>query len=73
MKWILCLHVELMFQDGLPSDMQRRMILESLLSPNNIINNVKLGSHSSPHDYIRLLQSAYGLDDGEEIFGKVSQ
>lgn len=28
-----CLHVELMFQDGMPTDIQRRMILESLLSP----------------------------------------
>lgn len=65
-----CLHVELMFQDGLPTDIQRRMILESLLAPASDIVR-QLGSHSSPHDYVRLLQSAYGLvDDGEEIFAK---
>lgn len=67
-----CLHVELMSQDGLPIDMQRRMILESLLSPASDIVK-QLGSHSSPHGYVRLLQSAYGLvDDGEEILA-VSQ
>ena len=65
-----CLHVELMFQDGLPIDMQRRMILESLLSPALDIVR-QLGPSSSPLDYVRLLQSAYGLvDDGEEIFAK---
>lgn len=64
------LHVELMFQDGLPADIQRRVILESLLSPASDIVK-QLGSHSSPRDYIRLLQSAYGLvDDGEEVFAK---
>lgn len=52
-----CLHVKLMFQDGLPTDMQRRMILESLLSPASDILK-QLGSHSPPHDYVRLLQSA---------------
>lgn len=64
------LHVELMFQDGFPVDIQRRMILESLLSP--ALDIVKqLGSHSYPQEYVRLLQSAYGLvDDGEEIFAK---
>uniref|UniRef100_A0A3B5ABC5 Paraneoplastic antigen Ma-like C-terminal domain-containing protein n=1 Tax=Stegastes partitus TaxID=144197 RepID=A0A3B5ABC5_9TELE len=65
-----CLHVELMFQDGLPADMQRRIILESLLSPASDIVK-QLGSHSSPLEYVRFLQSAYGLvDDGEEIFAK---
>lgn len=64
-----CLHVKLMFQDGLPTDMQRRMILESLLSPASDILK-QLGSHSPPHDYVRLLQSAYGLVDDGEIFAK---
>lgn len=65
-----CLHVELMFQDGYSTDMQRRLILESLLSP--AADTVKqLGSHSPPQEYVKLLQSAYGLvDDGEEIFAK---
>lgn len=63
-----CLHFKLMFQDGLPTDMQRKMILESLLSPASDILK-QLGSHSPPRDYVILLQSAYGLvDDGEEIF-----
>lgn len=65
-----CLHVELLFQDGLSTDMQRRMILESLLSPASDLIR-QLGPGSSPRDYMRLLQSAYGLvDDGEEIFAK---
>lgn len=50
--------------------MQRRLILESLLSPAADIVK-QLGSHSPPQEYVKLLQSAYGLvDDGEEIFAK---
>lgn len=65
-----CLHVELMFQDGYSTDVQRRLILESLLSPAADIVK-QLGSHSPPQEYVKLLQSAYGLvDDGEEIFAK---
>lgn len=65
-----CLHVELMFQDGYTMDVQRRLILESLLSPAADIVK-QLGSQSPPQDYVKLLQSAYGLvDDGEEIFAR---
>lgn len=64
------LHVELMIQDNLPVDMQRRKVLESLLPPASDLVR-QLGSHAAPHDYVKLLDSAYGLvEDGEEIFAR---
>lgn len=65
-----CLHVQLMFQDNLPLDQQRRKILESLLPPASDIVK-QLGSDSSPCEYVKVLDSAYGLvEDGEEIFAR---
>ena len=45
-----------------------RKIVESLLPP--AVNMVKhLGPNSTPHDYLSLLDSAYGtVDDGDELF-----
>lgn len=65
-----CLHVDLMFQDGTPVDLQRRKILESLLpSASNIVR--QLGSSAHPREYLKLLDSAYGLvEDGDEIFAR---
>ncbi|XP_028811573.1 zinc finger CCHC domain-containing protein 12-like [Denticeps clupeoides] len=64
------LHVELMVQDKTPVDMQRRKILESLLPPASDLIR-QLGPDAAPCDYVKLLESAYGLvEDGEEIFAK---
>lgn len=65
-----CLHVDLMFQDRISVELQRRKILESLLPPaSNVVR--QLGSSAHPRDYVKLLDSAYGLvEDGEEIFVK---
>lgn len=64
-----CLHVQLMFQDRLPIDVQRRKILESLLPPASDVK--QLGLSASPQEYVDLLDSAYGLvEDGDEIFAK---
>lgn len=64
------LHVELMIQDNLPLDVQRRKILESLLSPASDLVR-QLGPHAAPREYVKLLGSAYGLvEDGEEIFAR---
>lgn len=64
------LHVELMVQDKTPLDIQRRKILESLLPPASDLIR-QLGPHSAPSDYVKLLESAYGLvEDGEEIFAR---
>lgn len=66
--WLL--HVELMFHDHVSIEAQRRKILESLLPPASDIVR-QLGSSAHPRDYMRLLESAYGLvEDGEEIFAK---
>lgn len=47
-----------------------RRIVESLLPPAaNVVKH--LGPNSSPHDYLSLLDSAYGIvDDGDELFAK---
>ncbi len=47
-----------------------RRIVESLLPPAaNVVKH--LGPNSSPHDYLSLLDSAYGtVDDGDELFAK---
>lgn len=65
-----CLHVDLMFQDGAPVDVQRRKVLESLLPPaSNVVR--QLGSSAHPREYVKLLDSAYGLvEDGDEIFAR---
>lgn len=64
------LHVELMIQDKLPADVQRRKILESLLPPASDLVR-QLGPYAAPRDYVKLLDSAYGLvEDGEEIFAR---
>ncbi|KAF7641988.1 hypothetical protein LDENG_00266750 [Lucifuga dentata] len=65
-----CLHVELMFNDGSSVELQRRKILESLLPPAS--DAIKqLGYSAHPRDYVKLLDSAYGLvEDGEEIFAR---
>lgn len=63
-----CLHVELMFNDGSSVDVQRRKILESLLPPASDVVK-QLGYSAHPREYVKLLDSAYGLvEDGEEIF-----
>uniref|UniRef100_A0AAY4EZJ0 Paraneoplastic antigen Ma-like C-terminal domain-containing protein n=1 Tax=Denticeps clupeoides TaxID=299321 RepID=A0AAY4EZJ0_9TELE len=50
--------------------MQRRKILESLLPPASDLIR-QLGPDAAPCDYVKLLESAYGLvEDGEEIFAK---
>lgn len=65
-----CLHVDLMFQDGAPLDVQRRKILESLLPPASNVAR-QLGSSAHPREYLKLLDSAYGLvEDGDEIFAR---
>lgn len=65
-----CLHVDLMFQDGVPVDVQRRKILESLLPPASDVVR-QLGSSAHPTEYVKLLDSAYGLvEDGDEIFAR---
>lgn len=65
-----CLHVQLMFQDHLPTDVQRGKILESLLPPASDVVK-QLGLSASPQEYVDLLDSAYGLvEDGDEIFAK---
>ncbi|XP_048059445.1 paraneoplastic antigen Ma1 homolog [Megalobrama amblycephala] len=64
------LHVELMIQDKIPVDMQRRTILESLLPPASDLIR-QLGPHADPCDYVKLIDSAYGLvEDGDEIFAR---
>lgn len=64
------LHVDLMIQDKTPHDIQRRIILESLLPPASDLVS-QLGPDSAPSDYVKLLESAYGLvEDGEEIFAR---
>uniref|UniRef100_A0A9J8BES4 Paraneoplastic antigen Ma-like C-terminal domain-containing protein n=2 Tax=Cyprinus carpio TaxID=7962 RepID=A0A9J8BES4_CYPCA len=63
-----CLHIDLLLQDSLPIDIQRRKILESLLPPASDVVK-QLGSTAPPRDYVKLLDSAYGLvEDGDEIF-----
>lgn len=65
-----CLHVDLLLQDSLPPDVQRRRILESLLPPASDVVK-QLGSAAPPQDYVKLLDSAYGLvEDGDEIFAR---
>lgn len=65
-----CLHVDLLLQDSLPIDIQRRKILESLLPPASDVVK-QLGSTAPPRDYVKLLDSAYGLvEDGDEIFAR---
>ncbi|XP_073728965.1 paraneoplastic antigen Ma3 homolog [Misgurnus anguillicaudatus] len=65
-----CLHVDLLLQDSLPPDVQRRKILESLLPPASDVVK-QLGSTAPPKDYVKLLDSAYGLvEDGDEIFAR---
>uniref|UniRef100_A0A8C9ZYY6 RRM domain-containing protein n=1 Tax=Sander lucioperca TaxID=283035 RepID=A0A8C9ZYY6_SANLU len=64
------LHVELMIQDKTPVDIQRRKILESLLPPASDLIR-QLGPDAAPRNYVKLLDSAYGLiEDGEEIFAR---
>lgn len=65
-----CLHIELMFQDGAPVDLQRRKILESLLPPaSDVVRQLGISAH--PREYVELLDSAYGLvEDGDDIFAK---
>uniref|UniRef100_A0A8C1SFS8 CCHC-type domain-containing protein n=1 Tax=Cyprinus carpio TaxID=7962 RepID=A0A8C1SFS8_CYPCA len=59
-----------MIQDKTPVDMQRRKILESLLPPASELIR-QLGPDAAPRDYVKLLDSAYGLvEDGEEIFAR---
>lgn len=66
--WLL--HVELMFHDQTSVEVQRRKILESLLPPASDVVR-QLGSSAHPRDYMRLLESAYGIvEDGEEICAK---
>lgn len=65
-----CLHVDLLLQDSLPPDVQRRRLLESLLPPASDVVK-QLGSTAPPQDYVKLLDSAYGLvEDGDEIFAR---
>lgn len=65
-----CLHVDLLLQDSFPPDVQRRRILESLLPPASDVVK-QLGSTAPPQDYVKLLDSAYGLvEDGDEIFAR---
>lgn len=45
-----CLHVDLMFQDGAPVDVQRRKILESLLPPASDVVR-QLGSSAHPREW----------------------
>ena len=62
--------VDLMFQDGVPIDIQRRNILESLLPPASDVVK-QLGSSAHPKAYLKLLNSAYGVvEDGDEIFAR---
>lgn len=64
------LHVDLMFQDCSSIDIQRRKILENILPPASDVVK-QLGSSAHPRDYMKLLDSAFGLvEDGEEIFAK---
>lgn len=64
------MHVELLLQDSGSVDVQRRKILESLLSP--AIDVIKpLGTTASPRDDLKLLGSAFGLvEGGDEIFAR---
>ncbi len=63
-----CLHVDLLLQDSLPVDIQQIKILESLLPPASDVVK-QLGSTAPPREYVKLLDSAYGLvEDGDEIF-----
>lgn len=52
-----CLHIDLMFQDGAPVDLQHRKILESLLPPASDVVR-QLGSSAHPREYVKLLDSA---------------
>lgn len=64
-------NVEFHLTDASMSDKHTvRRIVESLLPPAaHIVKH--LGSNSTPHDYLRLLDSAYGtVDDGDELFAK---
>ena len=68
-----CLHVQLMFQDCPSVDVQRRKILESLLTPASDVVK-QLGSCAHPRDYVKLLNSAYGVvEDGDEMFGSTGR
>jgi len=59
-----------MFHDNVSVEAQRRRILESLLlQASDIVWQLGLSGH--PRDYMRLLESAFGLvEDGEEIFAR---
>ncbi|CAI5647747.1 unnamed protein product [Oreochromis niloticus] len=64
-------NVEFHLTDSTISDKHMvRKIVESLLPPAaNIVKH--LGPNASPHDYLSLLDSAYGtVDDGDELFAK---
>ena len=64
-------NVEFQLTDATVSDKHAvRRIVESLLPPAaNIVKH--LGSKSTPHDYLHLLDSAYGtVDDGDELYAK---
>lgn len=64
-------NVEFHLTDATVSDKHTvRKIVESLLPPAaNVVKH--LGPNSTPHDYLCLLDSAYGtIDDGDELFAK---
>lgn len=64
-------NVEFHLTDATVSDKHTvRKIVESLLPPAaNVVKH--LGPNSTPHDYLCLLDSAYGtVDDGDELFAK---
>ncbi|KAL6459344.1 hypothetical protein MHYP_G00328160 [Metynnis hypsauchen] len=64
-------NVEFYFTDSTVSDKHAvRKIVESLFPPAaNIVK--QLGPNSTAHDYLSLLDSAYGtVDDGDELFAK---
>jgi len=66
-----CSNVDFYLADPSTSDkLTVRRIVESLLPPAaNVVKH--LGPNSSPHDYLSLLDSAYGtVDDGDELFAK---
>nr|XP_046238955.1 paraneoplastic antigen Ma3 homolog [Scatophagus argus] len=64
-------NVEFQLGDPTVSDMHTtRKIIESLLPPAaNIVKH--LGPSSTPHEYLAMLDSAYGIvEDGDELFAK---
>lgn len=65
-----CLLVDLLLQDSLPPDVKRRRILECLLPPASDVVK-QLCSTAPPQDYVKILDSAYGLvKDGNGIFAR---